>query len=125
MRERKNVIYLVYYIFVFLGVAKVTGISNSNTIPQGHHTTFFCRAEGNPLPDITWKGPHGIISNHSRFKITIYPSESLVYSRLEISDALNTDTGLYYCIASNSPYGNGGPLAIDQREVTLSVLGKI
>ena len=78
------------------------------------------------MPNITWKGPHGIISsNHSRFPIKLHTFESYVLSFLSISDALNTDTGLYYCIASNAPYGNGGPLAIDQDEVSLAVLGEV
>ena len=83
-------------------------------------------AVGNPLPNITWKGPYGIIfSNHSRFNIKNVSSDTYVYSSLAISNALNIDTGLYYCIASNAPYGNGGPLAIHQRGVNLTVLGKV
>ena len=120
------VICFVILCFHISGVAKVTQLSSSSTILQGRYTSFHCMAVGNPLPNITWKGPHGIISsNHSRFNINNVPSKSHIHSFLLISYALNTDTGLYYCIASNAPYGNGGPLAIHQRGVNLTVLGKV
>ncbi|XP_044284906.1 inactive tyrosine-protein kinase 7 [Varanus komodoensis] len=68
------------------------------TVYPGHTAMFQCQAEGDPLPQIQWKGKDRILEP-DKFspRIQIMPNGSLV-----IYDVTTEDSGKYTCIAGNS-----------------------
>ncbi|XP_030304466.1 inactive tyrosine-protein kinase 7 isoform X3 [Calypte anna] len=68
------------------------------TVYQGHTAMFQCQAEGDPVPQIQWKGKDKILDPGKLLpRIQIMPNGSLV-----IYDVTTEDSGKYTCIAGNS-----------------------
>ncbi|XP_062980026.1 inactive tyrosine-protein kinase 7 isoform X2 [Elgaria multicarinata webbii] len=68
------------------------------TVYPGHTAVFQCQAEGDPLPQIQWKGKDRILEPEKFLpRIQIMPNNSLV-----IYDVTTEDSGKYTCIAGNS-----------------------
>ncbi|KAM6460905.1 inactive tyrosine-protein kinase 7 [Liasis olivaceus] len=71
---------------------------DDTTVYPGHTAMFQCQAEGDPLPQIQWKGKDRIL-DHDEFspRIQIMTNGSLI-----IYDVTTEDSGKYTCIAGNS-----------------------
>uniref|UniRef100_UPI003BB99F84 leucine-rich repeat and immunoglobulin-like domain-containing nogo receptor-interacting protein 3 n=1 Tax=Pogona vitticeps TaxID=103695 RepID=UPI003BB99F84 len=68
------------------------------TAYEGQAVSFLCRAEGEPVPSISWVSPqHRMISSRSHGRVAVLPSGTL-----EIRYAQAQDSGTYICIASNA-----------------------
>ncbi|KAJ7341188.1 hypothetical protein JRQ81_005011 [Phrynocephalus forsythii] len=71
---------------------------DDTTVYPGHTAMFQCQAEGDPLPQIQWKGKDRILEpNKFLPRIQIMSNGSLV-----IYDVTTEDSGKYTCIAGNS-----------------------
>ncbi|KAM6466861.1 leucine-rich repeat and immunoglobulin-like domain-containing nogo receptor-interacting protein 3 [Liasis olivaceus] len=68
------------------------------TAYEGQAVSFQCRAEGEPVPSISWVSPqHRMITSKSLGRATVLPGGTL-----EIRYAQAQDSGTYICIASNA-----------------------
>ncbi|XP_060103926.1 inactive tyrosine-protein kinase 7 isoform X2 [Heteronotia binoei] len=68
------------------------------TVYQGHTAMFQCQAEGDPVPQIQWKGKNRILEPDKVLpRIQIMSNGSLI-----IYDVTTEDSGKYTCIAGNS-----------------------
>ncbi|XP_063147099.1 LOW QUALITY PROTEIN: leucine-rich repeat and immunoglobulin-like domain-containing nogo receptor-interacting protein 3 [Candoia aspera] len=68
------------------------------TAYEGQAVSFQCRAEGEPVPSISWVSPqHRMITSKSSGRATVSSSGTL-----EIYYARAQDSGTYICIASNA-----------------------
>ncbi|KAL1254835.1 hypothetical protein QQF64_012896 [Cirrhinus molitorella] len=77
---------------------------------EGHTVLFFCAADGDPSPSITWLNPkRSVLSGSGRIRV-------LANGTLEVRYAQVQDSGYYLCIASNAA-GN------DSVSVSLRVRG--
>ncbi|KAG9468727.1 inactive tyrosine-protein kinase 7 [Eleutherodactylus coqui] len=84
-----NLIVAVYISF------KVT--PENTTVYQGHTATLHCQAEGNPKPQVQWRGREGMLdATKFRHRIQILNNDSLV-----IYQVSSEDSGKYTCIAGN------------------------
>ena len=54
----------------------------------------FTDIEGNPVPNVAWTGPDGLISSGGRFNTS-------VDGEITITNVTNKDNGTYTCIVSN------------------------
>ncbi|XP_020652559.3 inactive tyrosine-protein kinase 7 [Pogona vitticeps] len=71
---------------------------DDTTVYPGHTAIFQCQAEGDPLPQIQWKGKDRILEPDKFLpRIQIMSNGSLV-----IYDVTTEDSGKYTCIAGNS-----------------------
>ncbi|XP_077192883.1 inactive tyrosine-protein kinase 7 isoform X1 [Paroedura picta] len=71
---------------------------DDTTVYQGHTAMFQCQAEGDPAPQIQWKGKNRILEPEKLLpRIQIMPNGSLI-----IYDVTTEDSGKYTCIAGNS-----------------------
>ena len=68
---------------------------------EGDSVTLSCKADGNPVPTISWT------INGSQMDVRGNPRISFSKNKqqLTISDMKRTDTGTYRCVASNK-FGN-------------------
>ncbi|XP_030645092.1 leucine-rich repeat and immunoglobulin-like domain-containing nogo receptor-interacting protein 4a [Chanos chanos] len=79
-------------------------------VDEGHTVLFSCRADGDPVPSITWLNPQrSILSPTGRIRV-------LSNGSLEVRYAQVQDSGYYLCLASNAA-GN------DSVSVSLRVRG--
>ncbi|XP_067280943.1 leucine-rich repeat and immunoglobulin-like domain-containing nogo receptor-interacting protein 4a [Pseudorasbora parva] len=63
---------------------------------EGHTVLFFCEADGDPEPAITWLNPkRSVLSSSGRIRV-------LPNGTLEVRYAQVQDSGYYLCIASNA-----------------------
>ncbi|XP_043831602.1 leucine-rich repeat and immunoglobulin-like domain-containing nogo receptor-interacting protein 3 [Dromiciops gliroides] len=68
------------------------------TATEGQAVSFFCRAEGEPEPSITWVTPqHRVVAGAGGDRTRV-----LVGGTLEIREAQAQDSGTYVCVASNA-----------------------
>uniref|UniRef100_A0A8D2LLY5 Leucine rich repeat and Ig domain containing 3 n=1 Tax=Varanus komodoensis TaxID=61221 RepID=A0A8D2LLY5_VARKO len=82
------------------------------TAYEGQAVSFMCRADGEPVPSISWVSPqHRMIPARSSGRTAVLPS-----GNLEIRYAQVQDSGTYICVATN-PGGN------DTYFATLTVRG--
>ena len=88
-----------------LSAPEVTVSSTSDTVTENQTATFYCSANGNPTPTVTW----------SRTGVT-KPIAS-PHNKLEITKAVYNDSGNYVCTASSI-------LGEVQKQVKLVVEGK-
>ena len=80
----------------------------SLTVTQNQTTTFYCSADGNPKPRVSWSKVNGtkLISTDDKD------------NKLEIINATYNDSGKYICTATNI-------LGQVEKEVQLLVEGKL
>ncbi|XP_068603522.1 leucine-rich repeat and immunoglobulin-like domain-containing nogo receptor-interacting protein 1 [Brachionichthys hirsutus] len=66
------------------------------TVDQGHTVAFYCDAEGDPAPSVTWLDPRlEPLSSVGRI-------QALANGTLEVRYAQPQDSGAYRCVASNA-----------------------
>jgi hypothetical protein len=97
-------------------------------VVEGQNATLTCTATGSPTPIITWKRagtpPEIIIPSHRTLfqNANISSNEErgeIVSSRLVLVEARSEDTGVYYCVVTNTLYDMAHSVTSD--EVNLSV----
>ncbi|KAG9334720.1 hypothetical protein JZ751_007255 [Albula glossodonta] len=65
-------------------------------VEEGHTVLFFCKADGDPTPAISWLTPHlSLVSPTGRIRV-------LPNGTLEVRYAQVQDSGTYLCVASNA-----------------------
>ena len=100
-----------------------------DTVQQGENATFNCKAQGYPLPKISWMHNDKIVTeNHPDYFVSpsIIDANTTVISNLRIFSRSVTaaGTGKVTCIASaNSPKDSGITLANHAESTPLTVLG--
>ncbi len=80
----------------------------SLTVTEHQTATFYCSADGNPKPSVSWSKISGVRPVNT----------SSQHNKLEIMNAAYNDSGNYVCTASNI-------LGEVQKEVKLFVEGKL
>ena len=99
-----------------------------DTVRQGENAIINCKAQGYPLPKISWMHNDRIVTeNHPDYFVSqsIIDSNTMVISNLRIfSVTAAAGTGNVTCIASaNSPKGSGINLTNHAQSIPLTVLG--
>ncbi|XP_042362792.1 leucine-rich repeat and immunoglobulin-like domain-containing nogo receptor-interacting protein 1 [Plectropomus leopardus] len=75
-------------------------------VDQGHTVVFYCNAEGDPLPSVTWIGPQlKPLSPIGRIR-------ALSNGSLEVRYAQPQDSGAYLCVASNAAGNDSLPISL-------------
>ncbi|XP_053573317.1 leucine-rich repeat and immunoglobulin-like domain-containing nogo receptor-interacting protein 1 [Bombina bombina] len=75
-------------------------------VDEGHTVRFFCRADGDPPPNILWLSPRKVfITSKTNGRLTVFSDGTL-----EVRYAQIQDNGTYHCVASNAG-GNDTSLA--------------
>ncbi|MBN3300018.1 LIGO1 protein, partial [Amia calva] len=65
-------------------------------VEEGNTVLIFCKADGDPLPSVTWLTPHQTpLSPSGRIRV-------LANGTLEVRYAQGQDSGTYLCVASNA-----------------------
>ncbi|GLD59139.1 leucine-rich repeat and immunoglobulin-like domain-containing nogo receptor-interacting protein 1 isoform X1 [Lates japonicus] len=78
-------------------------------IDQGHTVVFYCNAEGDPLPSISWLSPQlRPLSPTGRIRV-------LSNGSLEVRYAQPQDSGTYLCMASNAAGNDSLPVSLHVR----------
>ena len=117
-------------IFLFSTVSPVITTPSPATVyfvNEGMAVTFECNATGIPGPDITWRreadstefnsttNPRVALGQPSAPKPVNIDAFGVVFSvsrQLTLSDTMDSDSGFYYCVASN---GEGETLTVEVR----------
>ena len=99
-----------------------------DTVRQGENAIISCKAQGYPLPKISWMhNDRIVIENHPDYFVSqsIIDANTMVISNLRIfSVTAAAGTGNVTCITSaNSPQGSGITLANHAQSIPLTVLG--
>ena len=99
-----------------------------DTVQQGENAIISCKAQGYPLPKISWMHKDRIVTeNHPDYFVTqqsIIDANTMVISNLRIFSVTAAGTGNVTCIASaNSPEGSGINLTNHAQSIPLTVLG--
>nr|XP_046273340.1 leucine-rich repeat and immunoglobulin-like domain-containing nogo receptor-interacting protein 1 [Scatophagus argus] len=75
-------------------------------VDQGHTVAFYCNAEGDPLPSVTWLDPQlKPLSSIGRIR-------ALSNGSLEVRYAQPQDSGTYLCVASNAAGNDSLPVSL-------------
>ncbi|XP_028317130.1 leucine-rich repeat and immunoglobulin-like domain-containing nogo receptor-interacting protein 1 [Gouania willdenowi] len=75
-------------------------------VDQGHTVVFYCNAEGEPLPSVTWLNPQlKPLSPIGRIR-------ALSNGTLEVRFAQPQDSGIYLCMASNAAGNDSLPFSL-------------
>ncbi|XP_075995664.1 leucine-rich repeat and immunoglobulin-like domain-containing nogo receptor-interacting protein 1 [Genypterus blacodes] len=75
-------------------------------IDQGHTVVFYCSADGDPLPAVTWLNPQlRPLSSVGRIRV-------LINGSLEVRYAQPQDSGTYLCVASNAAGNDSLPITL-------------
>ena len=78
-------------------------------VDQGHTVVFYCNAEGDPVPSVTWLNPQlKSLSPMGRIR-------TLSNGSLEVRYAQPQDSGTYLCVASNAAGNNSLPVSLRVR----------
>ncbi|KAG7453615.1 leucine-rich repeat and immunoglobulin-like domain-containing nogo receptor-interacting protein 1, partial [Solea senegalensis] len=78
-------------------------------VDQGHTVMFYCNAEGDPLPRLTWLNPQlKALSPTGRIR-------ALTNGSLEVRYAQPQDSGTYHCVASNAAGNDSLPVSLHVR----------
>ncbi|XP_070840399.1 leucine-rich repeat and immunoglobulin-like domain-containing nogo receptor-interacting protein 1 isoform X1 [Chaetodon trifascialis] len=78
-------------------------------VDQGHTVVFYCNAEGDPPPSVTWLNPRlKPLSPTGRIR-------ALSNGSLEVRYAQPQDSGTYLCVASNAAGNNSLPVSLHVR----------
>ncbi|KAE8281881.1 Leucine-rich repeat and immunoglobulin-like domain-containing nogo receptor-interacting protein 1 [Larimichthys crocea] len=78
-------------------------------VDQGHTVVFYCNAEGDPQPSVTWLNPlRKPLSPIGRIR-------ALSNGSLEVRYAQPQDSGTYLCVASNAAGNNSLPVNLHVR----------
>ncbi|EDW70892.1 immunoglobulin domain-containing protein oig-1 isoform X1 [Drosophila virilis] len=68
----------------------------------GRKITFFCMAQGNPRPTITWFKDGAELYQHRFFQVhESHPEPEIIKSKMEIDPTTQMDAGYYECQADN------------------------
>uniref|UniRef100_UPI0037E8BCE3 leucine-rich repeat and immunoglobulin-like domain-containing nogo receptor-interacting protein 1 n=1 Tax=Semicossyphus pulcher TaxID=241346 RepID=UPI0037E8BCE3 len=78
-------------------------------VDQGHTVVFYCNAEGNPVPSVTWLNLQLKPVSHTG-RIRALPNGSL-----EVRYAQPQDSGTYLCVASNAAGDTSLPVSLHVR----------
>uniref|UniRef100_A0A1I7WV68 Ig-like domain-containing protein n=1 Tax=Heterorhabditis bacteriophora TaxID=37862 RepID=A0A1I7WV68_HETBA len=119
MRWKRNLFRFLLSIFPLVAAiddpARLVVRPDPSSVVDGSRISFFCRADGNPLPNVVWKVNGGIITD-SRFVSKSLPSG---LSTLRIEPVRSTDNAsVVSCAADN---GVANPVVAD---AILTVLNK-
>ncbi|XP_074542142.1 leucine-rich repeat and immunoglobulin-like domain-containing nogo receptor-interacting protein 1 [Halichoeres trimaculatus] len=80
--------------------------SQETRVEQGHTVVFYCNAEGDPVPSVTWLNPQlKPVSPTGRIWV-------LSNGSLEIRYAQPQDSGTYLCVASNAAGNTSLPVRL-------------
>ncbi|KAF7670090.1 hypothetical protein LDENG_00056700 [Lucifuga dentata] len=83
-------------------------------IDQGHTVLFYCSADGDPEPSITWLNPQlRPLSSFGRIR-------ALVNGSLEVRYVQPQDSGTYLCMASNAAGNDSLPVSLHVRSFSSS-----
>ncbi|XP_054619498.1 leucine-rich repeat and immunoglobulin-like domain-containing nogo receptor-interacting protein 1 [Dunckerocampus dactyliophorus] len=75
-------------------------------VDQGHTVVFYCHAEGDPAPSVTWLSPQRrALSDVGRIR-------ALANGSLEVRYAQPQDSGTYRCMASNVAGNDTSPISL-------------
>lgn len=78
-------------------------------VDQGHTVVFYCSAEGDPLPSVSWLNPQlRPLSTTGRIR-------ALSNGSLEVRYAQPQDSGTYLCVASNAAGNESLPVSLHVR----------
>ncbi|XP_029299096.1 LOW QUALITY PROTEIN: leucine-rich repeat and immunoglobulin-like domain-containing nogo receptor-interacting protein 1 [Cottoperca gobio] len=78
-------------------------------VDQGHTVVFYCHAEGDPVPSVTWLSPQlKPLSPIGRIR-------ALSNGSLEVRYAQPHDSGAYLCVASNAAGNDSLPVSLHVR----------
>ena len=77
-----------------------------------------CNAAGNPPPQISWRKNGVAYASSERVNITMQSFSGFAVSSLTVSSAIQSDGGLYECVAVNV-------LGIDSDNITVLIAGEI
>ncbi|XP_022603370.1 leucine-rich repeat and immunoglobulin-like domain-containing nogo receptor-interacting protein 1 [Seriola dumerili] len=78
-------------------------------VDQGHTVVFYCNAEGDPLPSVSWLNPQ------LRPLSAIGRIRALSNGSLEVRYAQPQDSGTYICVASNAAGNDSLPVSLHVR----------
>ena len=98
-----------------------------DTVQQGENAIINCKAQGYPLPKISWMHNDKIVTeNHPDYFVSpsIIDANTTIISNLRIFSVTAAGTGNVTCIASaNSPKDSGITLTNHVKSTPLTVLG--
>ena len=103
--------------------ANITDSPQALVITAPNPVTFSCTASGLPRPNITWSDPSStLLISGSGVTITeMRIGERVIFSTLNISMTVPSNSGNYTCVADNGVTGQGD---LNRVDATLSVHGK-
>ncbi|XP_040908697.1 leucine-rich repeat and immunoglobulin-like domain-containing nogo receptor-interacting protein 1 [Toxotes jaculatrix] len=78
-------------------------------VDQGHTVVFYCNAEGDPVPSLSWLNPQ------LRPLLPIGRIRALSNGSLEVRYAQPQDSGTYFCVASNAAGNDSLPVSLHVR----------